>query len=323
MTIMASILIIREEPLDVKENMKQVNAVKAGLKTGTAQTSIVQTQIGKLDIAQERKIIILHDALGIKEQKPEENWKAVYNVSKGKVASIVNKGYNVVQHKDVVQGFLGACDSLGLKTDVRIRDFGNRIWVDVNFPTQKIDLKVVGEEFTAGFRLLNSYDKTAGVMVIPMLKRLVCLNGMVMNVKGFVGSFIYKHNSSKVKELQSHIESSLHLVISSDEKLKTIVSECIADTMEWKLADRMMNHLLRIYGQDHIDAILEYAKSQLKPGKKITRWDLYNAMTWYISHGKNLAQCVEQYLTAKSQKMLNTKLDYLLAQVPEIENKQR
>lgn len=286
-------------------------------KTRTNE-QVLQSQIDGLDIAEERPIIVVHDTVPLSEQKPEQKWKAIYNVSKGRPSAFVTKNYNTVQHKDIVTGFLGSCNSLGLKTETRIHDFGDRIWVDVNFPTQMIKLSIVGEEFTAGFRLLNSYNKTAGVMVIPMLKRLLCSNGMVMNVKGFAGAFIYKHNSKEVKDLQNMIDSALKAQINSDKRLKEIVSICMEDSIEWKIAEKMMNHLLNVYGQDHIDAILEYAKN-LEKNKNINRWDLYNAMTWYISHSKNLSACVENYLTAKSQKMLNTKLNVLLDQVPVIE----
>lgn len=271
-----------------------------------------------LDKAQERPLYMMDPSLG-GMSRPEliSSHKAIYNISKGRLSCVAGKDYTKVDHDLVIGTFKQACANLGLETKTTIRNFGDRVWCDIDFPKAKIGISV-GEEFTAGFRLVNSYDKTAGVMVIPRLVRLVCGNGMVMQVRGFVPEFNYHHDSKQVKQIEMYIESALNLVINSSDKLKKLVNDCIADSVEWSLAERILDNILKVYGKNHLDAIKGKALETAKGGV-VTRWDIYNAITWYISHSAQLSPWVEQYLNTRALKVMNHSIRNMLESCEEIE----
>jgi len=180
-----------------------------------------------LDTAEERSLTVSGTT------EPLREWKAVWNVDKGKVAAIVSKAYTIVQHRNVAESFIQACQRLNINFRYRIRDGGNRFFMDVEFPDSRMKVSE-GEEFIAGFRLGNSYNKTGSVLVMPRLVRLACNNGMVMPSRGFVPVFRVRHNQKLVTTFEGYIEKALGQVISSNDKLKSMVSECMKDSIEWE-----------------------------------------------------------------------------------------
>ena len=266
----------------------------------------METQITQLDSAIERPLFVGASPL------PETNWKAVYNVSKGQVASIVSKDYEIIQHQDVARDFLTACANLNIKTKTKLNNHGNRIFIDVEFPDSKLYVQK-GEEFIAGFRLINSYDKTTGIMIVPRLVRLVCSNGMIMDVKGFVQSFSYRHNQEMAKNFGGYIEKALKDTINSNDKLKAMVNECIIDSVEWEILDKVLEGLIQT--KKHYEAI-----SELMKDKEPNRWELYNAITNYATHGEQLSPNVEMVLQGKAQRVLVTPMKRLVELTIPVEN---
>jgi hypothetical protein len=239
--------------------------------------------------------------------------KGIWNVNKGKPVTIVSKDYTLVQHEQLVNAVADAVMNLNIPAEARIRDkgmtrdSGNKIYVDITFPQQK--LSVVGEEFFAGIRIINSYNKTTGVIVAPRLLRLKCMNGMVVEV-GFTKTYHVAHTSEMVKDFESTIEQMLREMVNSNEKLKALVNSCIGDSIEWEMMERILRALSP---QDkHFEALKEMLKGIERP----TRWDLYNAFTAYATHGEQISPNVEAMLQSKAQKVLATPLVQLVPKQP-------
>jgi hypothetical protein len=240
------------------------------------------------------------------KKTPEINVYGVVNVDKQELITVVHKDYRIVQHKDIAQSFVDACNQLNIKTKRRIWDAGNRFWMDVEFPDSRIGISK-GEEFIVGFRLLNSYNKTSGVVIMPRLVRLACMNGMVVTSENFVKSFHYRHNQILVEQFAEYIEQALHETINSSAKLKKIVNECIGDSVEWQKLTILMDKMVKI--KKHREAIL--AKLEKIDGE-VTRWDLYNAFTNYVSHGANITPFLENYIQSKAVKLMNNSFEELM-----------
>ena len=253
-----------------------------------------------LDVAEKRPIFV-----GEGNLTAEKKWEAVWNVDKNIMAAIVSKEYKIVQHREVVQSFQDACAGLNIKHRIDVRNFGNRIFADVTFPDSKLYV-AKGEEFVVGFRLINSYDKSTGVHIVPRLVRLVCANGMVVDVKGFVGGFSYRHNQEMVQNFAGYIEKALAETIESNDKLKAMVNDCIGDSVEWIVAEKMLQYLV---GKKKHFLQVEKNIDKTKP---ITRWDVYNAITKYATHGEQLKPNIEMWLQKKAQETLVTPSEKLV-----------
>lgn len=245
-------------------------------------------------------------------EEPDKSYKAIYNVNMGQVASIVSEGYSLIQHKDIANSFIDACGRLNMNTKVNIRQHRHRMIMDIEFPDSKMYV-AKGEEFIVGFRLVNSYDKSTGVMIIPRLVRLVCLNGMVVPFGLNTVNFSYRHNQTMVENFSGFIEKALTETINSNDKLKAMVNGCIADSAEWSIVEALMPKLF--VAKKHMDAIRE----NLAGLDKVTRWDLYNAITKYATHSEHLKPNVEMWLQRQADKIMTTKFDLLERQLIAIE----
>lgn len=238
----------------------------------------------------------------------EKGFKAIWNNEQEQVATIVSDRYNLVQHRQVIHSVIDAISGLNLKATGQIGNAGNRVFVDINFTDSKLYAQQ-GEEFIAGVRIINSYNCTTGIMVLPHLMRLACSNGMVVNVR-WVQAFNIRHTEKLAKDFQATIEKMIKDMVNGNEKLKALINDCIKDSIEWQSMVKILAKLLT--GREkHIEAIkaIMTAKGTEKP---LTRWDLYNAFTDYATHGQQLRPNVENWLQNKAQKLLITPLAQLM-----------
>ena len=136
----------------------------------------VQAATDNLDRA--KLIDLQFDDGGVIKEIPR--FKGVHNYTKGEICSAVAPYYQLVQHKEYLDGFAQALDRLNIKYKMKIESMGNRVYADVDFEGRNLKFDKLGEEFTTGIRLANSYDRTTGVVVAPLYTRLACTNGMVM-----------------------------------------------------------------------------------------------------------------------------------------------
>ena len=267
----------------------------------------MEAEIMQLDQAMEKDVFVGDSEVA------EKKWKAVYNIDTDKVAAIVCKDYEIVQHRAVAESFLEACRNLNIKYATKVKNQHNRIFIDVTFPDSKLYAEK-GEEFIAGFRLINSYDKTTGVIIVPRLVRLVCMNGMVVDVKGFVKTFNYRHNQEIAKNFGGYIEIALKETIDANDKLKAMVNSCLGDSAEWQIVEKLMEVLIHV--KKHYEPMIALMKKQYDEVGNLTRWDIYNAITQYATHGEQLKPNTEMLLQRKAQKVLTTPMVQLVEIIP-------
>ncbi|MCJ7767821.1 hypothetical protein MUP79_05485, partial [Candidatus Bathyarchaeota archaeon] len=113
-----------------------------------------------------------------------------------------------------------------------------------------------------------------------------------------------------VEDFQSTIELMLKEMVNSNEKLKEMVNNCIGDSIEWEMMERILRSL------NPADKHFEALKNKLKGIERPTRWDLYNAFTEYATHGEQISPNVEAALQTKAQKVLETPLLQLVPKQP-------
>lgn len=258
--------------------------------------------------------------------KDVETHKGVYNVSKGKFCSSVAPYYNLIQHKQYFDLFAESLDRLNIKYTMTIKSDGNHAYADIDFINKNLKFDNLNEEFTTGIRLVNSYNKTTGVLAAPRFTRLFCTNGMILTRDAKVVSL--KHTSRELKNIHGFIENKINAIIATDIKLQGWVADSMKDTVEWKICYRIIEKLFKQL--KHREEILkrldisiveiEDKKTKKKSisyvadnenikTKKFNRWEIYNAITQYISHGEHITPHIENLFHKHAEKLLITKLE--------------
>ena len=268
-----------------------------------------QQILDELAVAEERQVYISTPSGKLEENKA---YKAIWNLNTKTLGCIASNGYNIIQHREVVSSLLTALNNLNINYTFDVRSDGHRMFFDVKFPDTRMLIKK-GEEFIGGLRLVNSFDKTTGLLIMPRMERLVCSNGMILN--HFITGFSIRHNQKLVEDFQIIVEKSINNMINSSSVLKAMINKCLEDSVEWKFAERILFNLL--HRKKHVEAIIEILKKE----ESVTRWDIYNSITQYATHGAQLKPSVENWLQNKAQSLLETELEELNIEVPEIEVK--
>ena len=254
------------------------------------------------------------------------NWKGIYNLNKNVYTKTVSRNlYQVITHKEFLNTFATALDNLNIKYSANIQSMGNTVVTDIEFSEKKIELKELNEEFVSGIRLINSYDRNYPITIMPRLVRLACLNGMVLSRDET--KFNVKHSSQLAREIEKLISVKITQILNKYQDMQVMVETCIADSIEWKLASKIMEklivqpkHLEKILGNLEIERIstpnlkdkknptITFLSKSLTDEDKLTRWQLYNAITKYTTHGEQLATYIEMHLQSKAEKLLLTPL---------------
>lgn len=285
----------------------------------------VREQVNNLDKA---TLCPLHfDFYGV--MKEALGYKAVYNLNNNKYCCSVSDEYQVIQHSDFFNKVLDSFERLNIPIKVNVMQHKNKAYMDIIYldDTQNLKLTNVGEEFHKGIRVINSYDKTTGVILSAKFERLACSNGMV--IRGFNAIINNKHNALELIDFDKFLHNGLNKVFSSNEKLSQWIELCLTDSTEWKTALKIVSalfkdrkHKIAILKELGINTEITGKKGQQKETftiadelSKKTRWEIYNAITSYCSHNPKLRISQESQFQRIGEKVLTT----TLSQLPQIE----
>jgi len=257
--------------------------------------------------------------------KDIDNYIGIYNVSKGAFCAAVIPQYNLIQHKEYFDGFATALDRLNISFVMTLKQSGNRAFADIEFTGRNLKFDKLNEEFTTGIRLINSYDKSTGLYVMPRFTRLACTNGMIITRDERTVSI--KHHSKMIKEIEGFIEKKLHQIINENNDLQVWVSSSMKDSIEWDISCRIIEKLfsqlkhreeiLKRLGISIVQVTDKKSKKKSisyvwddpkKKKNKFTRWELYNAITHYLTHGEQITPHIENLFHRQAEKLLNTPL---------------
>lgn len=247
----------------------------------------------------------------------------VYNSTRSRFCAAVRTNYNLVQHQEYFDAFAESLNRLGIKYSMEISQTGNQAFADIKFEGRNIKFQKLNEEFTTGFRVTNSYDRTRGLSIAPLFTRLACTNGMVITRSERM--FSIRHNSNLVKEIERLIEVKIGELISKHKDLELWVSQSMTDSVEWATACKLLEKLVTF--KKHREEILkrlDIALIEIKDkktkkktyryipnkdedaNKRFTRWEVYNCITDYISHGEQITPLINSFYQRKAEMLLVT-----------------
>jgi hypothetical protein len=216
----------------------------------------------------------------------------------------VSDDYNIIQHKDAVDAVSDALLNLNIEGLCAAAEMGNKIFVDIIFPKVEFDMKA-GESFIGGMRIINSYDKTTGIMVLPQLMRVKCSNGMILSTV-WIDSINVRHTSKLALEFEKQVPKLIKSMADGCDKFRLMLENCIGDSVEWLYLEKLLPVIVK--QEKYRIAIVEHLKRDHTDGSAYTRWELYNAITYLCSHEQQLRPSVENQLQKVAEKLLVTPL---------------
>jgi len=243
--------------------------------------------------------------------KTTKDYKGIYNIDRKELAGIVSSKYAIIQHRDVIDSVGAVIDKLGMAVHGNIKQYENVLRGEMVFMDQSIPLVKDGEQgIRLGFRFTNSYDRSTSFRLEMYGFRLICSNGMVLgHVMNNIKEITLHVGQKPYEIINTKIEDFIHNVINSSTELQAYVSASIADTIAWKSAEQVLDKIM--YSKKHAKALKDILMEDNKNMKKLTRWDLYNALTKYTSHNK-LSKSAENWIQIQSQRILTTSSEKLI-----------
>ena len=278
-------------------------------KMGLAE--LKNTAIG-FDRAEMRDVHIVKDG----EDYLSKRHMGVWNVDKNELACLAPKSYMVIQHRYAAEKLIEAVTSLNIKAEALLKKSKHGIQIDFDFPESKFELTEVGESFTTGIRVVSDYSQVAGLVIAARVTRLACSNGMIVN--DIVKPKRLKYTEELKITVEGLIDKIIKDIITNDDKLASMVSICIRDSVEWQALRLLTKAMFK--KQKHVKEILSRVK--LDENGRVTRWNFYNAVTNYVSRwGSRLKPQVDTWLQNKAQKILKTSIAQLTEEMVKVEEK--
>lgn len=205
-----------------------------------------------------------------------KSYKGIYNAAGDRLISVVNNTYQLVKNEDIIKPILDELSSFDSRWYIdQSHSFvhDNKMRLQLTFP----DLTFKDNESNNALSLYlhNSYDGSEGVKMTWGFMRQICTNGAVVlevlkkfyakhskNNKFFKINDLIRESYDKIPEIQARIEVMQNISANEEKLLKNI------DT-----------HLGK--------KIMEEATPQIND---ISMWQLYNILTYYVSHNVEMQQ---------------------------------
>jgi hypothetical protein len=283
----------------------------------------------KMDVAEE---VAVYYGKNKADAKKTEDFYGVYNTSKKELAKVMGSTYAIVQHKDVVSALAAALGEKGLEVQGTVRNFGNFVMGDLIFMNGKVPIHDdSGEGVRLGVRFTNSYNGTSAFRLSFFGYRLVCSNGMVLGrVLRDVSVTTFhrgRENQKNFTEIVYSTKRFVERVIDASSALQKYIDESIKDMVAIEVIGPTIGHLFS--SKKHRDAILKELKIDViekkekkKPvvvtyipqkdaPKKMSRYDIYNAITAHAS-GEKIALGAELFSQEVAQRVLTEKFEKLI-----------
>ena len=209
---------------------------------------------------------------------PAPNHKAIVNQD-GKIVSVMNNGYKLIRNEDVVLPLLEKLDKFDNKWYIdKSHSYINdtKMRMQITFP--ELTFNDNDSEIAMSLFISNSYDGSSSVRVTWGAIRGICSNGMVFG-KAFA-DYYHRHSSFWcADDLNEKIEESFKLVPSIAERVKLLGES------EFKITEEKADEIRDTLGRKAI-AYVEQENGENADQIK-TEWDLYNILTYYVSHYVN------------------------------------
>jgi len=204
---------------------------------------------------------------------PANEYKAIvaHHGDTPKVVSIAKQSYKLVANQDLIVPFMEEVTKLKTRWFIdKSHSFvqPNRMRLQITFPD--VYVSDTESKIPLSVYLHNSYDQSEGIRMFWGAIRAICSNGMIMgdvlgkyyarHTKGFQAEVLQRQFDDIAGNLQ-HVERRIHLL-----------DELPVDT-------DIMERVQQALGKRRLEEIIA---TDTTPD--ISQWELYNRITWLVSH---------------------------------------
>lgn len=270
-----------------------------------------------LDKAEERNV--LTQKVG-EDASKTDRYKAIWNIQKNHLSTIASRKYKIVQHEQVFNSVIDALLDLGISCEGRLKEFhnGDVASMELIFKDKEYRVKDDSKEgVTLGIRVTNGFNLWNSVQMQLFGFRVVCENGMWLGKA--IGQVGCKRNHIGSIDLPQMAREFIKRVVDNNRKLQILIDESLADSFEWRLAEQLLNTMIKT--TKYREILL--AELQKLGKDRLTRYDLYNLLTRLASDSKmSLRESAEAYLQDTAQKFLVTDMKVLEARYIKKERKE-
>lgn len=220
-----------------------------------------------------------------------KDWKhVVWNESDDRPATVVSPGYNLLQHENFFDNFLTAVKDVDYTVDeIELIDERERAYMHVLFEEEWLD-----NEIKAGIRAGNSFDRGRSAFVEFYALRLVCTNGL-MGKKVF-GSRSKIHVGDF--ETSLIIENVEEIIPRSKERLRELVTKAQEDFVDTEYIEPILRW------KKFSKGLSEDVHEKYSDIGEISRWELYNGVTYNIEHNKDVRESYRETLHSRANDIL-------------------
>jgi len=208
-----------------------------------------------------------------------KRFKAIYNIDRNRVEAIMSDKYTLVQHRDAFFPLLQAVQTIPAEIFGFVTDEGGKVYIDVLFDSEEYKIEPEdGKPINIGLRASNTYDGTGAFIVRAFGYRSYCDNGMVFGKKTIASAYQIHRGAVSLDVFRSILEELKKFV----PMLKETINSAIQDSIEFAQVSEVLK-ALDIGKRTRINILSRTLTKTDKDGK-ISRWELYNTLTDYITH---------------------------------------
>ena len=201
------------------------------------------------------------------------DFNAVIN-DKGKLISVVRDSYKLVPNKDVIMPVIEQLELLDNKWYIdKSHSFisDEKMRIQITFP--ELVANDGQSDIAISLYACNTYDATGSVKLFFGCLRKICLNGMIT---GKVFSKVSGRHTTNfnVENLRSEVEKSYEAIPIINQKIEELYNKTIM------LNDAFQKSIKTNFGTRG----LAYVLQQNNKTTILNEWEMYNVLTYYISH---------------------------------------
>jgi len=252
------------------------------------------------------QVEVAHTQPGYDSTVPTDNYIGVWNKTTSHLSCVASRRYGIVQHRDVLEAFADTLQEVGLniRGGIHYDEKGDEMRVQVFFQDEEKLIKDDAKGIQLGVRLINSYNLTNSLRGEMWGLRLVCSNGM--KLPGFEA--VYRRNHMGVIDVKKGMTDFVKTIIERRPVIEKLVMKNIEETLEYELSVKVFQKLFEV--KKHRKILLN--KLEAYKGKRFTKWELYNMVTNYATHGQGLRISAIDWLQDKARKLLTQPIEVLI-----------
>lgn len=236
----------------------------------------------------ESKILSLHkfDKVQIKTEVSkdwEARFRGIWNKDLDRLAGVVTQDYMLVQHTEAFLPMLQVLRNIGL-TNVSGRmgqDLRRAyLFIQVDDPRATFEIKLPNgkkDKVQMSIILKHGMDGSLALWGTIGAYRVVCSNGMIV---GSIYKTVRKVHRGKETNLmlESFYEGLVKGMIDNSVRLSDLIQRSFSEMIKQSMAEAVLYGMG--FGRNYVIKILEKCQKY----DTMYKWDLYNAITEYITH---------------------------------------